>query len=64
MVLAGLIVMDKPFLHTGRKRAPLPDTEEPMIILDFSTALFYEVDEQMHTIPKHPKYLGKSNLVF
>ena len=79
MVLAGLIVMDKPFLHTGsrtlkvrggiifqaniylggfcssqriflpqiiqvlpgRKRAPLPETEEPMITLDFITALFY-----------------------
>jgi hypothetical protein len=64
MVLAGLIVMDKPFLHTGRKRAPLPDTEEPMITLDFITALFYEVDEQMRTIPKHPEaHLWPSEVV-
>ncbi len=26
-----------------------------MTTLDFITALFYEVDEQMHTIPKHPE---------
>src|SRR5215813_4079662 len=55
MVLASLIVMDQSFLPTGRKRAPLPDTEEPMIILDSITALFYEVDEQMGSIPQHPQ---------
>jgi hypothetical protein len=26
-----------------------------MITLDFITALFYEVDEQLRTIPKHPE---------
>ncbi len=26
-----------------------------MITLDFITALFYEVDEQLRAIPKHPK---------
>jgi hypothetical protein len=31
IVLPGLLVMGMPFLHTGRKRHPLPGTEEPMI---------------------------------
>jgi hypothetical protein len=45
--------MVMPFLHTSRKRAPLlPETEEPMTTIDFITALFYEVDEQMRPIPK------------
>ena len=26
-----------------------------MITVDFITALFYEVDEQLGTIPKHPE---------
>ena len=26
-----------------------------MITVEFITALFYEVDEQMRAIPKHPK---------
>ena len=30
LVLTGLIVMIMPFLHTGRKRHPLPGTEEPL----------------------------------
>jgi len=54
IVLTGLIVIVMPFLHTGRKRHPLPGTEEPMITLDFITVLFYEIDEQMGAIPKHP----------
>ena len=55
LVLTGLIVMVIHFLHTGRKRHPLPGTEAHMITLDFITALFYEVDEQLHAIPKHPE---------
>src|SRR5262252_3680667 len=43
------------FLHTSRKHHPWPGTEEPMITLDFITALFYEIDEQMGAIPKHPE---------
>ena len=43
-----------PFLHTGRKRAPLlPETEDPMTTIDVITALFYEVDEQMRLISTH-----------
>ena len=35
-----------------------------MITLDFITALFYEVDEQMRTIPKHPEaHLWPSEVV-
>ena len=64
IVLNGLIVMVMHFLHTGRKRPPLPGTEEPMITLDFITALFYEVDEQLHAIPKHPEaHLWPSEVV-
>jgi len=57
--------MVMPFLHTDRKRAPLlPETEEPMTTIDFITALFYEVDEQMRTIPKHPEaHLWPSEVV-
>src|SRR5262249_59118621 len=47
--------MDRSFPLTGRKRAPLPDTEEPMIILDSLTAFFSEVDEQRDSIPQHPQ---------
>jgi hypothetical protein len=35
-----------------------------MITLDFITALFYEVDEQLRTIPKHPEaHLWPSEVV-
>src|SRR5919198_5295481 len=64
LVLTGLIVMVMPFLHTGRKRRPLPGTEKPMITLDFITALFYEIDEQLRAIPKHPEaHLWPSEVV-
>src|ERR671932_776788 len=64
IVFTGLIVMVMHFLHTGRKRHPLPDTEEPMITLDFITALFYEIDEQLGAIPTHPEaHLWPSEVV-
>ena len=53
--LAGLIVMGMHFLQAGGKRATRRGTEAPMITMDFITALFYEVDEQLGTIPKHPE---------
>src|SRR4030095_16879422 len=55
IVLTGLIVMVMPCLHTGRKRHTLLGTEEPMIPLAFLTALFYEVEEQLRTIPTPPR---------
>src|SRR5499427_2285754 len=52
------------FLHAGRQRDTLPGTEEPMITIEFITALFYEVDEQLGAIPKHPKaHLWPSEVV-
>src|SRR2546427_10044526 len=51
------------FLQAGRKRETLPGTEEHMTI-DFITALFYEVDEQLRAIPKHPEaHLWPSEVV-
>src|SRR5262249_34012896 len=55
IVLAGLIVMGMHFLQAGCKRATRRGTEEPMITVEFITALFYEVDEQLGAIPKHPE---------
>src|SRR4029434_3534535 len=55
IVLTGPIVMVMPFLHTGRKRAPLlPETEEPMTTIDFITALFYEVDDELPSTTHNP----------
>src|ERR671931_2672532 len=56
IVLAGLIAMGRHFLQAGRKRTTRRGTEEPMTTTsDFITALFYEVDEQLRPIPKHPE---------
>ena len=56
IVLAGPIVMGMHFLHAGSKCATLPGTEESMTTtIEFITALFYEVDEQLRAIPKHPE---------
>src|SRR6266852_6442328 len=55
IVLVGCIAMVRHFLQAGQKRATLPCMEEPMTTLDFITVLFYEVDEQLRTIPKHPE---------
>src|SRR3989441_12315527 len=55
IVLAGLIALVIHFLQAARKRATLPGTEDSMTTLDFITALFYEVDEQLRAIPKHPE---------
>src|SRR5262249_56002097 len=38
--------------------------ERRMMTVEFITALFYEVDEQLHTIPKHPEaHLWPSEVV-
>src|SRR6266511_1412820 len=64
IVLAGLIVLVIHFLQAARKRATLPGTEDSMTTLDFITALFYEVDEQLRAIPKHPEaHLWPSEIV-
>src|SRR5256886_14054419 len=63
-MLTGLIVMVMHCPQAGRKRETLPCTEEPMITLEFITALFYHVDEQLRTMPKHPEaHLWPSEVV-
>src|SRR6202795_2155223 len=54
IVLVDCIAMVMHFLHAGQERETLPCMEEPMTTVDFITALFYEVDEQMRAMPKHP----------
>src|SRR5207253_2045651 len=51
----NLIAMSMYFLQAGQKPDTLPCMEDPMTTLEFITALFYEVDEQMRAIPKHPE---------
>src|SRR5215468_622018 len=65
IVLVGLIVMAIHFLPAGRKHATLPGAEESMTTtIEFITALFYEVDEQLGAIPKHPEaHLWPSEVV-
>ena len=60
IVLADLIVMLRHFLHTGQKRATLPGTEESMTPIEFITALFCQVDEQIGAIPKHPRSIYRA----
>src|SRR6266704_2790301 len=65
IVLVGLIVMAIHFLHAGRKRATLPGAEESMTTtIEFITALFCQVDDQLAGLPKHPEaYLWPSEVV-
>src|SRR5215510_6753288 len=65
IVLVGLLVMAIHFLHAGRKCATLPGAEESMTTtIECITALFYEVDEQMGAISKHPEaHLWPSEVV-
>src|SRR2546428_10814974 len=64
IVPTGLIVLVMHFLHASRQRDTLSGTEEPMTTIEFITALFYEVDEQLHAIPKHPEaHLWPSEVV-
>src|SRR5262245_9330265 len=58
IVLVGLLVMVTHFLHAGHTCATLPGTEESMTTtIEFITALFCRVDEQIGAIPKHPEAL-------
>jgi hypothetical protein len=38
------------FLHAGRQRDPLRGKEEPMTTIDGITALFYQLDEEIHVL--------------
>jgi hypothetical protein len=64
IILTDLLVMVMHFLQAGRKRDTLPGTEEHMTTIDCITALFYQVDEQMCALPKHPEaHLWPSEVV-
>src|SRR5437660_3779091 len=53
------------FLQAGRKRATLPGTEESMTAtIEFLTALFCQVDDQLSGFPTHPEaHLWPSEVV-
>jgi len=55
IVLVGLIVIAIHFLQAGRKRATLLGAEESMTTIEFITALFCQVDDQLAGLPKHPE---------
>jgi hypothetical protein len=56
IVLAGLIVMVMHFLQAGWRSATLPGTEESMTTtIEFITALFWQGDDHLAGIPKHPE---------
>jgi hypothetical protein len=56
IVLVGLIGMAIYFLQAGRKHATLPGAEESMTTtIEFITALFCQVDDQLAGLPKHPE---------
>jgi hypothetical protein len=65
IVLVGLLVMAIHFLHAGQKRATLPGAEESMTTtIEFITALFCQVDDQLAGLPKHPEaHLWPSEVV-
>src|SRR5262249_13887511 len=65
IVLTSLIAMAMHFLQAGRKHATLPGTEESMTTtMDFITALFCQVDDQLSGLPKHPEaHLWPSEVV-
>src|SRR5262252_2820014 len=55
IVLADLLVMLMHFLYTGQERATLPGTEASMTTtIEFITALFCQVANQISDIPKPP----------
>jgi hypothetical protein len=52
-VLAEHLAVVMHVLHAGQERETLLCAEEPMTTVEFITALFDHVDEQLHTMPKH-----------
>jgi hypothetical protein len=63
-VLAGHLALVMHFLHAGQERETLLCAEEPMTTVEFITALFDHVDEQLRTVPKHPEaHLWPSEVV-
>src|SRR5215468_7976496 len=54
MVRVFALAVVRRLLHAAL-RDILPRRGEPMITVEFITALFYEIDEQLRAIPKHPE---------
>ena len=54
IMLVGRIAVAMHLLQAGRERETLPETEEPMTTVEFITALFCQVDDQMPGLAKHP----------
>src|SRR5438445_10474219 len=65
IVLVCLLVMARHFVQAGQKRATLPGAEEAMTTtIEFITALFCQVDDQLADLPKHPEaHLWPSEVV-
>src|SRR4030095_15195877 len=65
IVLVGLIIIAIHFLQSGRKHVTLPGAEESMTTtIEFITALFCQVDDQLAGLPKHPEaHLWPSEIV-
>ena len=65
IVLAGLIAMGMHFLQSDRTCATMPGMEESMpTTIDFITALFCQVDDQLSSLPTHPEaHLWPSEVV-
>src|SRR5262245_24752804 len=65
IILPRLLVMAIHSLHGRRKRPTRPGADASMTTtIEFITALFCQVDEQLHTIPKHPEaHLWPSEVV-
>ena len=65
IVLVGLVVTVIHFLQAGRKHVTLPGAEKSMTTtIEFITALFCQVDDQLAGLPKHPEaYLWPSEVV-
>jgi hypothetical protein len=64
LVLAGHLAVVMHCLHAGQERETLLCAEEPMTTVEFITALFDHVDEQLRTVPKHPEaHLWPSEVV-
>ena len=54
MGLVGCIAVVMHILQAGRERKTPRGMEEHMTTVDFIIALFCQVDDHMHDLPKHP----------
>src|SRR6266699_4745050 len=55
VILVSCIAVVIDILQAGRERHSLPCTEPLMTTVDFILALFDQVDNHLHDLPKHPQ---------